>query len=843
MSSILTLGRDITNPIAVLIATDGASTGAMALGTYDYKYTFRTRYGETMASPASGPVTTTLGSIDLSNIPIYPNNEVTARRIYRTAVGGAGPFLFLAEITDNITTTYTDLFNDSALGVPEPIANFASTVGHFEGWHRFNRQLARSQGAITASGLTQSTATPIGDYEYLYISVPVNLNGVRLPAINPNLIGLKVTINNTDMFNTLNVYPYEMTTSINGGVLGAPIAVIASFSLELICNSATNWIFATSLTAGVAGPPSGAAGGDLTGNYPAPALVPTGVAAATYGNANQIPVITFDSKGRATFATTVFANNTPGGVAGGDLTGFYPSPTLAGSGVVAGTYGSPTFVPVIAVDPKGRVTSATNALITAVASGPAGGDLVGAYPNPTIAPSGVTAGTYGSTSQVPVINVDPSGRITSAVNVLLSAVPGGPAGGDLTGTFPSPALVTSGVTAGTYGSAAQVPILAIDAKGRVTSATTVAVGSGAPTGAAGGSLSGTYPNPALSTTGVILGSYTKVTVNLEGRVTSGSSIVATDLPTLLGDVNGGYNSTIVSFIQGIRTTGVSADKVLMINDNSSNTGLSNTAFGVNALIVNSNGARNTALGADSLAANTTSADNTAVGVRTLLVNTSGARNTAVGKDSLKANLTNSDSTAVGYLALGVATGGNNTAFGSSAGALITTGTGNVVVGIAGSSLTTGSNNTILGNAADAAAAASASIVIGNAAASGSGVGQIIIGNGAGNLPSTGAGVVCIGAGAGGSLTTGANNTIIGPSAGATLTTGSNNIIIGNGAAASSATTSNEITLGNASIAKVRFGGPGAIPVYANDAAADADATLLSGSLYRTTGNRQLLIKP
>jgi hypothetical protein len=669
MTSILAYGRDINNPVGAPLAVDGTAVGAMGLGGYRYKYTFRTRYGETLASPASAIVFTTLGSVDLSAIVVYPNNEVTSRRIYRTAVGGLGPFLLLVELADNITTTYTDITNDSALGAAEPIANFASTVDHFEGWHRFNRQIGRSQGSITAAGLTQATATLIGDFEYVYVTVPANNNGVRLPAINPNLVGIKVTINNMDPFNTLNVYPYELTTAINGGVAGAPLPVTASFSLELICSGPTNWVFATSLTAGVAGPPSGAASGDLTGTYPAPALVTTGIAAATYGNANQIPVITFDSKGRATFATTVFANNTPGGVASGDLSGTYPAPSLATSGVVPGTYGSATFVPVIAVDPKGRVTSASNTLITAVASGPAGGDLTGSYPNPSLTTSGVTAGTYGSTSQVPVIAIDPKGRITSASNVLLSAVPGGAAGGDLTGTYPSPALATSGVTAGTYGSAAQVPVLAVDAKGRITSATTAAVGSGPPSGAAGGSLAGTYPNPTIAPSGVALGTYTKVTVNLEGRVTAGAAIVGTDLPPVLGDITGGYTSTVVSFVQGIRTTGVSGDGVLMINNNASNSGLNNTGFGVSAGGANSTGNRNTAVGSSALASVTTT----------------------------------SDSTSVGYNALGVATGTSNTAVGSGAGSAVTNGTHNTFIGMGSGGITTGDNNTVIGNGATASA--------------------------------------------------------------------------------------------------------------------------------------------
>ena len=195
--------------------------------------------------------------------------------------------------------------------------------------------------------------------------------------------------------------------------------------------------------------------------------------------------------------------------------------TLSNTAVTPGSYGSASAIPTFTVDQQGRLTAAgtldistdltirgdtvdsdtVNLLDSALNFTGAAGHVTATVSNNTVSyaldTTAVSAGSYGSTTAIPTFTVDTFGRLTAAstVNIattlditdgtnnsdvdLLSDTLTFTGGTGLTSTVGTDQVTfdldNTAVTAGTYGTASLIPVLTIDAQGRVTNATTASI--------------------------------------------------------------------------------------------------------------------------------------------------------------------------------------------------------------------------------------------------------------------------------------------------------------------------------------------------------------------------------
>lgn len=234
--------------------------------------------------------------------------------------------------------------------------------------------------------------------------------------------------------------------------------------------------------------------------------------------------------------------------------------------------------------------------------------------------SGVTAGSYGSTTAVPVLTIGTDGRITAAstANISTTLSLSGDSGTDNVSLLSDTLTISGGVglssavtnntvtinldntavTAGNYGSATAVPVITIDAQGRITSATTASVSSSLSISADSGDpdtvalLSGTLTisgGTGLNTTV----SNDNITVNLDNTaVTAGSYGSATAIPVITVDQQGRITSASTASVSsdlsvagdtGTDTVTVGTDTISVVGGTGITTAVTNNTITISSL--------------------------------------------------------------------------------------------------------------------------------------------------------------------------------------------------------------------------------------------------------------------
>lgn len=242
MSLVVNSGFTITAP--TMAPTDAGvnyNPGGLTPGAnYQYCVTFVTGFGETTVGPASlAIVASASGAIAINRIETCADENVIARKLYRTIAGGTSFFL-LATLDNNTATTYLDLIPDAGLGAAVPVANTASSRQITMGSMSFSAPVAASTApSITAhpGGGQASAVELISEYNFVTVVGSAG-DSVRLPLLSVDHVGMRVTVVNYGGAD-LAVFP-AVDQDLGLGV-NAAYSLRPGASVTFIATDATAW--------------------------------------------------------------------------------------------------------------------------------------------------------------------------------------------------------------------------------------------------------------------------------------------------------------------------------------------------------------------------------------------------------------------------------------------------------------------------------------------------------------------------------------------------------------------------------------------------------------------------
>jgi hypothetical protein len=196
--------------------------------------------------------------------------------------------------------------------------------------------------------------------------------------------------------------------------------------------------------------PAGPATGDLGATYPSPTVVAlhTGATKLTVGTVNDGEALV--RSGTALVSAPIPTTFPPSGAAGGDLGASYPSPTVVALHTGATKLSVGTLNDGELLWRVGASVQSTPLPASLPPSGAAGGDLGASYPSPTVVAlhTGATKLTVGTVNDGEALVR--SGTALVSAPIPTSLPPSGAAGGDLSASFPNPSVVALHIGSTSY---------------------------------------------------------------------------------------------------------------------------------------------------------------------------------------------------------------------------------------------------------------------------------------------------------------------------------------------------------------------------------------------------------
>jgi hypothetical protein len=542
----------------------------------------------TAGSGLSGGTITSSGTISLSTVGTAGTyNNVTTDSFGRVTAGSNVSYL----TTNQNITLSGDVTGSGGTAITATLGTSGVTAGTYGDSTHTNTITVDAKGRITNIA---TNLIPVGTGTLTSIVAGTDLTGGTITQTGTINLATQSSVTagtygDTTHIPQVTINSKGIVTSVSNVSVSIPNAVVVAAGSNVTVGSATT---GGTTTYTVNGQPSGTGtvtsvnatgsngvsvtGGPITGSgslsITLGAITPTSVAATgTISATNFSGTHSGNSSGTNTGDQTITLTGDVTGSGTGSIT------ATLGSVVTAGTYNQ------VVVGTKGLVTSGNNVgYLTSNQTITISGDASGAGSTAialTLGTSGVTAGTYGDTTHIPTVVVNAKGLVTSISTNAITYGTGsvtniatgtGLTGGPITNTG-TIAMGTSGVSAGTYGAGTTFPQIIVDTLGRVTSATTVALGSIASQGSnsvsiTGGTITG-LPTPVNSSDAATKSYVDSATAGLSAKGSVRLATTGNNLTSTYSNGTSGVGATLTLTATGLLTidqsTVVVGDRILV----------------------------------------------------------------------------------------------------------------------------------------------------------------------------------------------------------------------------------------------------------------------------------------